>query len=104
MVTIHVCPEGAPEDYARARAWFGQQGHRLPAEAPRVPEELPEPQRRRFALGFALATLLDAEAICVLPGWQKSVLAHLQYQVAVALGIPVWEFDAVLGRPTRRKK
>ncbi len=41
--------------------------------------------------------LLDADAITLLPGWASSKGAACEYQIASALGIPIFSFDELKG-------
>jgi hypothetical protein len=41
----------------------------------------------------ALAQLLRAQAILLLPGWQESRGSRLEHQVAVALGMEIWHWE-----------
>ncbi|WP_304458991.1 DUF4406 domain-containing protein [Alicyclobacillus sendaiensis] len=41
----------------------------------------------------ALRLLLDADAVAMLPGWQSSRGARLEYVIAQQLGMPVIELD-----------
>jgi len=52
----------------------------------------PEDAPRHFFLGEAISTMLEANCIVVLPGWQKSRGACLEMLIASELEMPVYDY------------
>lgn len=47
-----------------------------------------KPQRWDWYMRHALRMVLDSEALALLPGWENSKGARLEFQVADSLGLP----------------
>jgi len=48
---------------------------------------------REIYLRAAVESVLEADAVALLPGWQASSGAILEKMVAEAIGTPVWEIE-----------
>lgn len=78
--------------FHEAAADLRAQGHKVlnPAENHEGRTDLP----RHVYMRTDIAQVLSADAVAVLPGWQKSKGARLEVSIAVAIGIPVvWAAD-----------
>lgn len=54
--------------------------------------DTPDEQFMRTAARWNISSLLAADEVCVLPGWEKSTGARLEVNVARWLGIPVYDY------------
>ncbi|MCL6548991.1 MAG: DUF4406 domain-containing protein [Alicyclobacillus sp.] len=80
------------------RAAFREAAERLRAQGYTVasPAELPGDDDDPWHVWMrrALGLLLGCDAVAFLPGWKESRGARLEHQVAVALGMPRFLYDA----------
>ena len=57
-------------------------------------------QPMRHYMKRDLPAVLDADMVCVLPGWEKSQGARLEVHVAQTCGIPVYEAETLRPVPS----
>lgn len=95
-----------------ARGWLPIVPHMLTAhgdEWPEIPDEMKRYERandpRNVFVKMGLALLLQCEAILMLEGWQESKGACAEYNLAVALGLEIYQEDEGYPHPdpTRRE-
>jgi hypothetical protein len=60
------------------------------------PQVLPAGLRSHASyLAICLPMLREADAILMLPGWHKSVGARMEYDAAVSVGMPVYNYEPI---------
>ena len=77
---------------AEARLVAGGYEVRNPVHTPPPPwldDHSDDPDAWRYYMREAIRLLLEANAICLLPGWEKSRGARLELRIALALKMPV---------------
>ena len=80
--------------FGHARGVLRGEGYTVlcPSEAS-LAQNTVEVRTREFHLRRDISMVLLADQVCVLPGWEVSKGAAIEVCLAVAIGIPVWEFD-----------
>lgn len=80
--------------FAAARATLRDRGYSVlcPSEVSSVQPNFAREDHLRRDFNFVLL----ADEVCVLPGWQHSKGAVIEVNLAIALSLPVWEFQSGL--------
>lgn len=85
----HATPEQLDNFKACGKWWKSQKLHHYIDPVEKVRNVLGENASHDAAMKVCLKELLNCDAICMLPGWEDSDGACLEYQCAVAVGMPV---------------
>jgi hypothetical protein len=88
-------PNDNREAFASAAAWLRSAGHD-PINPLEIADRLPLDSAWADYMREDLRAMLDAEAVYLLPGWQMSRGACLEYRVAEALGMTIAHHDTLL--------
>jgi nucleoside 2-deoxyribosyltransferase len=80
--------------FAEAREALRARGYTVlcPSEAS-IAQNMKEKRTREHHLRRDISMLLLSDEVCVLPDWETSPGASIEVMVAVALGLPVWDYE-----------